>query len=129
MTVSWITSNTLKIRAHHYDAHQKSIELNPDDKVCLLSTKMETRHPSKNFDWKRLGPFEVLRKIRLQAYKLQLPPSMKIHVFHVSLLDPYQSVASTIPTVFFRRHLPLLSTLLKNLKLKLFLIRCANVPR
>ncbi|MCO5580906.1 hypothetical protein L7F22_034779 [Adiantum nelumboides] len=36
------------------------------------------------------GPFEILRRAGEQAYKLTLPPHMRIHnVFHVSLLKKY----------------------------------------
>ncbi|XP_016206384.1 uncharacterized protein LOC107646734 [Arachis ipaensis] len=36
------------------------------------------------------GPFEIIGRVGEVAYKVQLPPSMKIHpVFHVSMLKPY----------------------------------------
>lgn len=44
-------------------------------------------------DLKRLGPFESLEAIRDSklAYRLGLPPQMRIHpVFHVSLLEPHR---------------------------------------
>ena len=35
-------------------------------------------------------PYEVVKKMRSQAYKLKLPTHLKIYdVFHVSLLKPY----------------------------------------
>jgi hypothetical protein len=83
-------------QAHYYDVNHKRIEFNPGDKVWLLSTNIRTERPSKKLDWKRLGPFTVVKKIGLQAYQLRLPKSMKVHdVFHVSLLEPYHE--STIP--------------------------------
>ena len=43
-------------------------------------------------DHKRLGKFRIIEKISSHAYKLELPPSMKVHpVFHVSLLEPAAS--------------------------------------
>ncbi|MCO5585915.1 hypothetical protein L7F22_039849 [Adiantum nelumboides] len=36
------------------------------------------------------GPYEIVKVISNQAYKLRLPPNLKVHdVFHVSLLKPY----------------------------------------
>ena len=83
-------------QAKYYDAKHKRIEYKVGDKVWLLSTNIHTQRPSKKLDWKRLGPFSILERVGIQAYKLQLPHSMKIHpVFHVSLLDRY--VESDIP--------------------------------
>jgi hypothetical protein len=48
-------------------------------------------------DYKRLGPFRILEKIGTVAYRLDLPPSFRIHnVFHASLLEPAQ--LNTIPS-------------------------------
>ena len=83
-------------QAKYYDAKHKPLYLSVGDKVWLLSTNIRTTRPSKKLDWKRLGPFTITAKIGLQAYRLQLPPSMKIHpTFHASLLEPYKE--STLP--------------------------------
>ena len=48
-------------------------------------------------DFKKLGPYPILSQVNPVAYKLKLPPTLKIHnVFHVSLLEPY--IQNTIPT-------------------------------
>jgi hypothetical protein len=83
-------------QARYYDAKHQRVEFKVGDKVWLLSTNINTERPSKKLDWKRLGPYTILERIGLQAYRLQLPSSVKIHnVFHVSLLEKY--TASTIP--------------------------------
>jgi transposase InsO family protein len=77
-------------QARYYDSKHQRVEFNVGDKAWLLSTNVHTERPSKKLDWKRLGPYTILERIGLQAYRLQLPNSMKIHnVFHVSLLEKY----------------------------------------
>ena len=61
--------------------------------MVLLSTKNLTLKgdlPRKLYP-RYIGPYKVLEVIREVAYKLELPPSMRIHnVFHVSLLHKYK---------------------------------------
>jgi hypothetical protein len=38
-----------------------------------------TQRPSKKLDWKRLGPYEVIKVISPWAYRLQLPKELHIH--------------------------------------------------
>jgi chemotaxis protein CheY-P-specific phosphatase CheC len=83
-------------QAKYYDAKHKRVEFSVGDKVWLLSPNIRTQRPSKKLDWKRLGPFPITKRIGTQAYRLELPSSMRIHpVFHVSLLEPHKP--STIP--------------------------------
>src|SRR5271169_251779 len=83
-------------QAKYYDAKHKRVEFKVGDKVWLLSSNIRTQRPNKKLDWKRLGPYTITEKISTQAYRLQLPPSLKVHpVFHVSLLDWYNE--SDIP--------------------------------
>ena len=59
------------------------------DEVWLHKRFINTTRPSNKLDHKRLGRFRIIEKISSYAFKLALPPSMKIHpVFHVSLLEP-----------------------------------------
>ena len=60
----------------------------PGYNVWLSSKHITTRQPSRKLDHKRLGPFEIIKPVGSLAYKLNLPPTMKIHpVFHISLLE------------------------------------------
>jgi RNase H-like domain found in reverse transcriptase/Integrase zinc binding domain/Chromo (CHRromatin Organisation MOdifier) domain len=76
-------------QARYYDAKHERVEFKPGDMVSLNASNISTSRPSKKLDWKRLGPYKVIKRIGLQAYQLALPPTMRhLHnVFHVSLLD------------------------------------------
>lgn len=59
------------------------------DQVFLSAQNVKTARYSNKLGWKKLGPFEIRRKISPHAYELNLPKSMKIHpIFHISLLYP-----------------------------------------
>ena len=48
-------------------------------------------------DYRRLGPFRIIRKINDVTFCLDLPPQLRIHpVFHSSLLERYQGILNRI---------------------------------
>lgn len=59
--------------------------------VWLLRRNISTIRPCDKLDHRKLGPFRVIRKVGRAAYRLELPPGMRIHpTFHVSLLEKYK---------------------------------------
>jgi len=95
--------NTRESMKKYYDrkaTEQPSIEVG--DLVMLNAKNIPTKRPSKKLSPKLYGPFQVLEKKGIRAYKLEISPWWKIHpVFHVSLLEPYR--ASSRPN---REQLP-----------------------
>jgi len=55
-----------------------------------LPRNIGTTRPCKKLDYKKIGLFKILAKIGESAYKLDLPPWMRIHnIFHIALLELY----------------------------------------
>jgi hypothetical protein len=60
------------------------------DQVWLSTRHFRTRRPSKKLHYKLTGPYTVSKVINTNAYKQDLPYTIrKYNVFHVSLLDHY----------------------------------------
>jgi hypothetical protein len=75
----------------HRKKHTRSPRtLEVNQQVWLDARNLRVNTPSKKLSPRRYGPFKVIKQVSSVAYKLQLPPSMKIHnVFHIDLLIPY----------------------------------------
>ena len=86
------------LQAFYHNQHT----LNPtiykaSDMVWLHTRYIHTTCPSNKLDYKKIGPFEVIQVIGPAAYKLCLPPQMRIHpVFHTLLLEPVIIAPDTI---------------------------------
>lgn len=80
-----------EIMKERYDLHKRpSRTYQIGDWVYVSSKDIDSIRPQKKLDDKRYGPFRILDKIGVSAYKLKLPPSMsRIHpVFNEVLLIP-----------------------------------------
>ncbi|SPC67925.1 uncharacterized protein UHOD_12194 [Ustilago sp. UG-2017b] len=66
--------------AGQFDKHHlPSPQFQPGDRVWLSADNIRSLRPTKKLDYRRLGPFPISEVISSHAYRLQLPPSMKIH--------------------------------------------------
>eukprot|EP00122_Pirum_gemmata_P008164 Pgem_evm1s7520 len=89
-----------QVRYTHYANLKRQVSPFKKGDMVLLNTKnIRTIRPVKKFDYKFLGPFEIIKQVNEVAFELALPTEMKIHnVFHASLLKPYKGDV-TVQTV------------------------------
>jgi hypothetical protein len=81
-------------KLHEYYGKKQILKMKVDDLVWLEGKNLQVTGQRKLLPC-RYKPFAITARIRNVAYKLALPPSMKIHdVFHVDLLLPYKEMAS-----------------------------------
>ena len=60
------------------------------NKVWFNVQNVTMQRPSRKLDYRRLGPYEIIKVVSPYAYKLQFPAAVQYHpVQHVSLLDPF----------------------------------------
>ncbi|GJV69675.1 hypothetical protein Tco_1485184 [Tanacetum coccineum] len=63
-----------------------------------MRNQANTKRRYKKLSPRFYGPYRILRKVGLVAYKLELPPDAHIHpVFHVSMLKPTHGSFSSNP--------------------------------
>ncbi|QRW23612.1 Retrotransposable element Tf2 protein [Rhizoctonia solani] len=79
-----------RMKYFYNQRHREEEEIQVGDKVWLSHQNISTNRPSIKLSHKKLGPYLVVKKIGLHAYKLQLPHTMRIHpVFHINLLTKF----------------------------------------
>jgi hypothetical protein len=68
------------------------------DRVMLSTQILKLlNQPSKKFRSRYIGLYKIIEKISSQAYKLELPPKMKVQpVFRIGLLKHVSSLTPTI---------------------------------
>jgi len=68
------------------------------DLVMLNGRNIRMRRPSRKLDHKNHGPFQIEKIVSPLAVRLTLPRKWEIHnVFHISLLEPYQTSKHRAP--------------------------------
>jgi hypothetical protein len=59
------------------------------DRVWLCQKNVKTTQLSVKLDYKLIGLYTILERVGSRVYKLDLPPSIQLHlVFHILLLEP-----------------------------------------
>lgn len=64
-------------------------DYNVGDYVWLNYRNIKSLRPCRKLEFKKGGPFKIIKRVGKYAFKLELPNSVRIHpVFHTSLLSP-----------------------------------------
>jgi hypothetical protein len=81
------------------DERRREVELDVGQKVLLSTINFKLAHPgTRKLLPKWVGPFEVTERIGKVAYKVELPPNLKMqNVFHVQLLKKYRDNGKVQP--------------------------------
>jgi hypothetical protein len=71
---------------------RREVEIDVGQDVLLSTVNFKLAHPgTRKLLPKWVGPFKVIERIGKVAYKVELPPNLKMHnVFHVQLLKKYR---------------------------------------
>ena len=77
----------------YVDTKRRDVSYEVGSEVLLSTSNIKLKTPGARKLLPRwIGPFEIVKRIGVVAYRLKLPETMRIHnVFHVSLLKPYKA--------------------------------------
>ena len=80
-----------EVMRKHADKKRKEMQFQEGDLVKLVAKYIRTLRVHKKLVERFLGPFKVLAKVGINAYKLDLPIKYKRlhHTFHIFLLEAY----------------------------------------
>jgi hypothetical protein len=98
-TVHKLIVNQLHIdkakQKHYADQRSTPKQFNVGERVMLSTINLKLlNQPSKKFRSRYIGPYKIIEKISSQAFKLDLPSTMKVHpVFRISLLKDVNSLS------------------------------------
>jgi hypothetical protein len=100
----------------HHNQKRHHVEFSVGDWVLLRlhqqrAVGITAASPPSKLGPRYFGPYQVVERLGTVAYRLQLPPKVRIHdVFHVALLKKYEGPLPTalmpLPTILRGRVVP-----------------------
>ena len=78
------------IRTNYDKKRVEGLILKEGDYVYLFLRNLYIKRPSKKLDFKKFGPFRIIKKVIISNYEFDLPINIKVRtkVFYVLLLEP-----------------------------------------